>query len=67
MESERVQQLAQLKFVDNMGALSNKTFEEVFKSNKDFVEFTKTSMSCGEGIFKFWMEFVKEKSRPQHA
>ena len=40
-----------LRFVDKMGVLSNKTFLEVFHTNKEFVQFTKLNMSEGTGIF----------------
>ena len=64
---ERIEQLEQLKFVKQMGVLSEKTFKQVYDSNDDFVEFTRTSMSQGDGIFKFWLEYVKLRSKPNHA
>ena len=51
-----------LKFKGEMGNLSNKSFKEVFENNKDFVKFTRTSMSEGKGIFKQWIRYVKIKS-----
>ena len=64
---ERIEQLGKLKFVKDMGVLSDKTFKEVFYNNQDFVDFTRTSMSQGKGIFKFWLEYVKLRSKPTHA
>ena len=62
---DRISQLEQLKFVKQMGALSEKSFKEVFESNQDFVDFTQASMTQGSGIFKFWLEYVK--LRTKHA
>ena len=57
----------QLRFAkQNMGAVSGKTFDEVFATNKEFVDFTVHNMSQGTGIFKFWIAFVKAK-QSQHA
>ena len=64
---QRIEQLENLKFVKQMGVLSEKSFKEVFNSNQDFVDFTRTSMSQGKGIFKFWIEYVKLRSIPNHA
>ena len=63
---DRITQLENLKFVKQMGALSEQTFKQVYQSN-DFVEFTRTSMRQGEGIFKFWLEYVNLRSKPTHA
>ena len=65
--AERITQLEQLMFVKQMGALSEKTFKEVFNTNQDFVDFTLTSMSQGKGIFVFWLEYVQLRSKPSHA
>ena len=65
--AERITQLEQLKFVKQMGALSEKTFKEVYASNAEFVDFTIGSMTQGKGIFKFWLEYVKLRSKPNHA
>ena len=62
---DRISQLEQLKFVKQMGALSENSFKEVFESNQDFVDFTQASMTQGKGIFKFWLEYVK--LRTKHA
>ena len=64
---DRITQLENLKFVQQMGALSEQTFKQVYQSNQDFVEFTRTSMSQGAGIFKFWLEYVNLRSKPTHA
>jgi hypothetical protein len=48
-----------LKFAADMGDLSNKTFKEVFETNSEFVDFSRTSMSKGTGIFKFWLKYLK--------
>ena len=53
--------LERMKFQDKMGDLSNKTFKEVFTSNKEFVEFTVKSMREGKGIFQQWIRYVKIK------
>jgi hypothetical protein len=50
-----------MKFNDNMGDLSNKTFKEIFTDNKPFVEFTVKSMREGKGIFQQWIRYVKIK------
>ena len=34
---------------DNMGFLSNKTFEEVFASNKEYVEFSRKHITKATG------------------
>jgi hypothetical protein len=47
-----------LKFTDDMGDLSNKTFKEVFESNQEFVDFSRQSMTKGTGIFKFWLKYL---------
>ena len=60
MMAESVLEL--LKFKGEMGNLSNQSFKEVFENNKDFVKFTRNSMSEGKGIFKQWIRYVKIKS-----
>ena len=66
MSAEKIQ-YGQLRFAAlDMGALSGKTFEEVFETNQDFVEFSLNNMSKGTGIFKFWLEYIKVK-QSQHA
>ena len=64
---DRISQLEQLKFLKQMGALSEKTFKEVYDTNQDFVDFSRTSMSQGKGIFAFWLEYVQLRSKPSHA
>ena len=64
---QRIEQLEQLQFVDQMGALSKKSFKQVYDTNQDFVDFTRVSMSQGNGIFKFWVEYVKLRSKAKHA
>ena len=67
MTSETIQRYGKLKFASfGMGAVSGKTFQEVFEKNKEFVEFTVNNMTHGTGIFKFWIAFVKEQ-RSKHA
>ena len=65
--AERITQLEQLMFVKQMGGLSEKTFKEVYATNQDFVDFTRTSMSQAKGIFGFWLEYVQLRSKPKHA
>ena len=65
--ADRVEQLSKLKFVKQMGVLSEKTFKRVYDSNPEFVDFTRESMSQGKGIFKFWLEYVKLRSKAHHA
>jgi hypothetical protein len=63
----KVERYGKLRFAAvDMGAISGKTFDEVFESNKEFVDFTVKSMSHGCGIFKFWIEYIKLK-KSQHA
>ena len=67
MSSEKVIRYGKLRFAKiDMGAVSGKTFDEVFENNKEFVHFTVNSMSCGTGIFKFWIEYIKLK-KSKHA
>ena len=67
MSAEKLERYGKLRFAAlDMGALSGKTFQEVFSTNKDFVEFTKNNMSNGTGIFKFWTEYIKLK-KSEHA
>ena len=65
--AERITQLEQLMFVKQMGGLSEKSFKEVYDTNQDFVDFSRTSMSQGKGIFAFWLEYVQLRSKPSHA
>ena len=64
---DRVEELSKLRFVKKMGAVSDKSFKEVYNSNQPFVDFTRESMSQGKGIFKFWIEYVKLRSIPPHS
>ena len=67
MRAKKIERYGKLRFAAvNMGAISGKTFDEVFRTNKDFVDFTVESMSCGTGIFKFWLEYIKLK-KSRHA
>jgi hypothetical protein len=67
MSADKVERYGKLRFAAvDMGAISGKTFDEVFESNKDFVDFTVKSMSHGCGVFKFWIEYIKLK-KSQHA
>ena len=67
MSAEKLERYGKLRFAAlKMGAISGKTFCEVFENNQDFVEFTVKNMSEGKGIFKFWIEYVKLK-RSKHA
>ena len=52
-----------LKFKSEMGDLSDKSFLEVYDSNKDFVDFSKKSMRSGTGIFKYWLKYVGLRQR----
>ena len=63
----KVERYGKLKFAAvDMGVISGKTFDEVFESNKEFVDFTVKSMSQGCGIFKYWIEYIKLK-KSRHA
>ena len=64
---QQIEQLEQLKFVEQMGILSKKTFKEVYDTNQDFVDFTRVSMSQGKGIFKYWIQYVQLRSKAKHA
>jgi hypothetical protein len=67
MSSDKLQRYGQLRFAKvDMGAISGKSFDEVFQNNKEFVEFTVNNMSQGTGIFKFWIEYIKLK-KSKHA
>ena len=67
MSAEKIKRLGKLKFAAvNMGAISGKTFDQVFEQNKEFVDFTVQSMSHGCGIFKFWIDYIKER-KSKHA
>lgn len=62
MSADKIERYGKLKFAAvNMGDISGKTFNEVFESNKEFVDFTVNNMSLGTGIFKFWIDFIKAK------
>ena len=64
---ERIIQLESLKFVKQMGQLSELSFKQVYNTNQDFVEFTRKSMSQPKGVFKEWVEYVCLRSKPGHA
>ena len=64
---ERIIQLESLKFVKQMGQLSELSFKQVYNTNQDFVEFTRKSMSQPKGVFKDWVEYVCLRSKPGHA
>ena len=67
MSADKIERYGKLKFAAvNMGKISGLTFNEVFKNNKEFVNFTVNNMSKGTGIFKFWIEYIKLK-KIQHA
>ena len=67
MSAEKLERYGKLRFAAlDMGQLSGKTFEEVFSTNKNFVEFTLNNMSQGTGIFKFWLEYINLK-KSKHA
>ena len=67
MSADKIERYGKLRFAAvDMGAISGKTFDDVFESNRDFVDFTLKSMSHGCGIFKFWIEYIKAK-KSQHA
>lgn len=67
MDEERIEQLGKLKFVKQMGKLSNKSFTDVYKTNQLFVAFTRESMASGKGIFKFWIEYCKLRKNTHHV
>jgi uncharacterized protein YifE (UPF0438 family) len=52
-----------LIFKKEMGDLSEKTFLEVYDTNKEFVEFSQKNMSNGTGIFKYWLKYVGLRQR----
>ena len=64
---DRIIQLESLKFVKQMGQLSELSFKQVYNTNQDFVEFTRKSMSQPKGVFKDWVEYVSLRSKPGHA
>ena len=45
----------------NMGFLSNKSFEEIYNTNPEYVEFCRKHISKPTGTFKLWMEFLNKK------
>ena len=60
--TERLNKLAAQVFAsEDMGDLSGKTFEQVYRDNKQFLNFSLEKMSSGTGIFKLWIEFIKLK------
>ena len=67
MDEHRIEELSKLKFVQKMGALSDRTFQQVYETNQEFVDFTRESMSQGKGIFKLWIEYCKLRQIPRHA
>ena len=54
---------AHMNFGDKMGLLTNKSFADVYKHNKAFVDFSSTNMSEGKGIFKFWLKYLRGKNK----
>ena len=64
---ERIIQLESLKFVKQMGQLSELSFKQVYNTNQEFVDFTRKSMSQPKGVFKDWVEYVCLRSKPGHA
>ena len=67
MSTGKIERYGKLRFAAlDMGCLSGKSFEEVFRTNDEFVEFTLNNMSKGTGIFKFWLEYINLK-KSQHA
>ena len=67
MSADKIERYGKLKFAAvSMGKISGKTFNEVFETNKEFVDFTVNNMSQGTGIFKFWIEYIKLK-KSKHA
>ena len=64
---ERIIQLESLKFVKQMGQLSELSFKHVYNTNQEFVDFTRKSMSQPKGVFKDWVEYVCLRSKPGHA
>ena len=67
MSADKIKRYGKLKFAAvDMGAISGKTFDEVFETNKEFVDFTVECMSHGCGIFKYWIEYIKDR-KSKHA
>ena len=64
---DRIIQLESLKFVKQMGQLSELSFKQVYNTNQEFVDFTRKSMSQPKGVFKDWVEYVCLRSKPGHA
>ena len=64
---DRITQLESLKFVKQMGQLSELSFKQVYNTNQEFVDFTRKSMSQPKGVFKDWVEYVCLRSKPGHA
>ena len=46
-----------------MGKLSLLSFLDVYNTNDEFVQFTRESMSVGQGVFKDWMRYVKLRDK----
>ena len=67
MDEHRVEELSKIMFVKQMGVLSERTFQQVYEENPEFVDFTRESMSQGKGVFKLWMIYCKLRSKPDHA
>ena len=45
--------------------LGGTSFEYVFTTNKEFVDFTLTNMDSATGIFKVWKNYVLKKVNKQ--
>ncbi len=45
--------------------LGGMTFQHVYKTNKEFVDFTLTNMGSATGIFKVWKKYVLKKVNKQ--
>ena len=57
---DRLNILSKKRFAPtDMGDLSGKTFDEVFRFNKVFTDFSYNKMESGTGVFKLWLEFIK--------
>ena len=46
---------------DNMGFLSNKTFEQIYNTNPEYVRFSRKHITNPTGTFKLWMEYLDNK------
>ena len=54
-------------FPEKFSDIGGRTFEQVFKSHKEFVDFTLTEMEQPTKLFKRWQDFCKRKMNEKPA